>query len=127
MKRFFALMLMAAVAVIAITSCKETLPVRFEKFVGFVEKRCDKFSEDDWKKANTQFEKLLKEYSDNRSSYNADQQKQIRSAITKYVGLAAKSGVKSAMDAVNGMIEQIPSFLEGIGNFLKDLGIGNEE
>ena len=62
MKRFFALMLMAAVAVIAMTSCKETLPARFDKFVGYVEKRCDKFSEDDWKKANAQFEKLVDEY-----------------------------------------------------------------
>lgn len=34
-----------AVAAIAMTSCKETLPFRFEKFVGFVEKRCDKFRE----------------------------------------------------------------------------------
>ena len=127
MKRFFALMLMAAVAVIAMTSCKETLPARFDKFVGYVEKRCDKFAEDDWKKANAQFEKLVDEYTQNRSSYNADQQKQIRSAITKYVGLAAKSGIKSAVDAVNGVIEQLPSLLEGIGNFLKDLGLGTEE
>ena len=127
MKRFFALMLMAAVAVIAMTSCKETLPARFDKFVGYVEKRCDKFSEDDWKKASAQFEKLVDEYTQNRSSYNADQQKQIRSAITKYVGLAAKSGIKSAVDAVNGVIEQLPSLLEGIGNFLKDLGLGSEE
>lgn len=127
MKRFFALILMAAVAVIAMTSCKETLPARFDKFVSYVEKRCDKFSEDDWKKANAQFEKLVDEYTQNRSSYNADQQKQIRSAITKYVGLAAKSGIKSAVDAVNGVIEQLPSLLEGIGNFLKDLGLGTEE
>lgn len=121
------MMLMTAVAVAAMTSCKETLPLRFEKFVNYVEKRCDKFSEDDWKKANAQFEKLVKEYTDNRSSYNADEQKQIRSAITKYVGLAAKSGVKTAIDTVNGLINQIPSLLEGFGNFLKDLGLGTEE
>lgn len=127
MKRIIAMMLMTAVAVAAMTSCKETLPLRFEKFVNYVEKRCDKFSEDDWKKANAQFEKLVKEYTDNRSSYNADEQKQIRSAITKYVGLAAKSGVKTAIDTVNGLISQIPSLLEGFGNFLKDLGLGTEE
>lgn len=127
MKRIIAMMLMTAVAVAAMTSCKETLPLRFEKFVNYVEKRCDKFSEDDWKKANAQFEKLVKEYTDNRSSYNADEQKQIRSAITKYVGLAAKSGVKTAIDTVNGLINQIPSLLEGFGNFLKDLGLGTEE
>lgn len=127
MKRVVALLLMTAVAVFATTSCKETLPKRFDNFVGGVEKRCEKFSEDDWTKANAQFEKLLNEYKENKSSYNADEQKQIRSAIGKYVGLAAKSGVKTALDTVNGLIEQIPSLLEGIGNFFKDLGFGNEE
>ncbi|MBQ5482042.1 MAG: hypothetical protein IIT74_03235, partial [Bacteroidales bacterium] len=92
-----------------------------------VEKRCDKFSEDDWTKANAQFEKLVDEYTQNRSAYNVDEQKQIRSAIAKYVGLAAKSGVKTAIDAINGVIEQIPSLLEGIGGFFKDLGLGTEE
>lgn len=127
MKRMLALMVMAAAVVFTITSCKETLPARFDKFVDKVEQRCDKFSEDDWKKANEQFEKLVDEYTENRSSYNADEQKQIRSAIAKYVGLAAKSGIKTAMDVVNGLMEQLPSFLEGIGNFLKDLGSDNDE
>ena len=93
----------------------------------FLQKRCDKFSEDDWTKANAQFEKLVDEYTQNRSAYNVDEQKQIRSAIAKYVGLAAKSGVKTAVDAINGVIEQIPSLLEGIGGFFKDLGLGTEE
>lgn len=127
MKRVVALLLMTALAVFATTSCKETLPKRFDNFVNGVEKRCEKFSEDDWTKANAQFEKLLNEYTENRSSYNADEQKQIRSAIGKYVGLAAKSGVKTALDSINGLIEQIPSLLEGIGNFFKDLGFGNED
>ena len=127
MKRITVFFLMAIVAVIAMTSCEETLPARFDKFVANVEKRCDQFSEDDWSKANAQFEKLVNEYTENRSSYNADEQKQIRSAIAKYVGLAAKSGVKTVLDSVNGLIEQIPSLLEGIGNFFKDLGLGNEE
>ena len=127
MKRITVFFLMAAVAVIAMTSCKETLPARFDKFVASVEKRCDKFSEDDWSKANAQFEKLLNEYTENKSSYNADQQKQIRSAIGKYLALAAKSGVKTAFDAINDLIEQIPSVLEGIGNFFKDLGLGTGE
>ena len=76
---------------------------------------------------NKQFEKLVDEYTQNRSAYNVDEQKQIRSAIAKYVGLAAKSGVKTAIDAINGVIEQIPSLLEGIGGFFKDLGLGTEE
>ena len=127
MKRFLILFMMAAFVAIALTSCKETLPARFDRFVNGVEKRCANFSEDDWKKANEHFGKLVDEYTQNRSSYTVDEQKQIRSAIGKYVGLAAKSGVKTAIDTVNGLIDQIPSLLEGIGNFLNDLGLGTEE
>ena len=127
MKRFLILFMMAAFVALALTSCKETLPARFDRFVNGVEKRCANFSEDDWKKANEHFGKLVDEYTQNRSSYTVDEQKQIRSAIGKYVGLAAKSGVKTAIDTVNGLIDQIPSLLEGIGNFLKDLGLGSEE
>ncbi|MBR5099681.1 MAG: hypothetical protein IKX34_00080 [Bacteroidales bacterium] len=127
MKRIFAFMLVAAVAVLVFASCKETLPKRFDLFVNYVEKNCEKFSEDDWSKANARFEKLVDEYTQNRSSYNVDEQKQIRADIVKYVGLAAKSGIKTAIDSVNGLIDQIPSLLDGIGNFLKDLGLGGSE
>ena len=127
MKRIFALMLVAAVAVLVFASCKETLPKRFDLFVNYVEKNCEKFSEDDWTKANERFEKLVDEYTQNRSSYNTDEQKQIRADIVKYVGLAAKSGIKTALDSVNGLIDQIPSLLDGIGNVLKDLGLGGSD
>ena len=127
MKRIIALMLVAAAAVLVFASCKETLPKRFDTFVNYVEQNCEKFSEDDWTKANDKFDKLVEEYTQNRSSYNADEQKQIRAAITKYVGLAAKCGVKSVLDTINGMIDQLPSLLDGIGNFLKDLGLGGSE
>lgn len=127
MKRIVVLLLMTAMAALMMTSCKENLPARFDRLVNYVEKHCDKFSQSDWDKANSQFSKLVDEYTENRNSYNADQRKQINSAIAKYAGLVAKSGVKSAMDVVNDLLEQIPSFFESIGNFLKDLGTENEE
>lgn len=127
MKRIVVLLLMTAMAALMMTSCKENLPARFDRLVNYVEKYCDKFSQSDWDKANSQFSKLVDEYTENRNAYNADQRKQINSAIAKYAGLVAKSGVKSAMDVVNDLLEQIPSFFESIGNFLKDLGTENEE
>lgn len=127
MKRIVVLLLMTAMAALMMTSCKENLPARFDRLVNYVEKHCDKFSQSDWDRANSQFSKLVDEYTENRNAYNADQRKQINSAIAKYAGLVAKSGVKSAMDVVNDLLEQIPSFFESIGNFLKDLGTENEE
>ena len=127
MKRIVVLLLMTAMTALMMTSCKENLPARFDRLVNYVEKHCDKFSQSDWDKTNSQFSKLVDEYTENRNAYNADQRKQINSAIAKYAGLVAKSGVKSAMDVVNDLLEQIPSFFESIGNFLKDLGTENEE
>ncbi len=114
---------MTAVAVLMVASCKETLPKRFDTFVNNVEKKCDSFSEADWNKANAKFEQLVDEFEQNKDSYNQEELKQIRSDITKYVGLVAKSGINSVINAVNGVVDQIPSLLEGIGNFLKDLGL----
>lgn len=123
MKRILAFVLLTAVAVLMVSSCKETLPRRFDAFVNHVEKKCASFSEDDWSKANAQFEKLVQEFQDNKSSYNQEEQKQIRSDIAKYVGLVAKSGLNTVVNAVDELLNQIPSLLEGLGNFLKDLGL----
>jgi len=127
MKRLFAFMLLAAVAALVLASCKETLPKRFDMFVNYVEKNCEKFSEDDWSKANARFEKLVDEYTENRTSYNKEEQKQIRADIAKYAGLAAKSGIKSVLDTVNDLIEELPSLLDDFLDFLKDLGSGKDE
>ncbi|MBR1538144.1 MAG: hypothetical protein IJ636_01405 [Bacteroidales bacterium] len=122
MKKILILLLAVTAAVLVLSSCKETLPKRFEIFANQVEKRADKFSEDDWKKANAQFEKLLQEYKDNRDSFNADEKKQINQAIGKYAGIVAKSGFNSAIKALDGMIKELPSLLDSLGGFLKGLG-----
>ena len=119
MKRITLILMMAAVALLAF-SCKETLPKRFDSFVNKVEKNCASYSEEDWNKANDQFGKLVQEFEDNQASYNQEEQKQIRADIAKYVGLVASSGINNAINAVNGFINQIPSFFEGLGNIFSD-------
>ena len=125
MKRILFIML-AAVAVLSLASCKETLPKRFDHFVDQVEKHADKFSEADWDKANAKFEKLVDEYQENSDSYTSEEKKQINAAIGKYIGIVTKSGINTAIDAVNGFLDQIPSLFEGIGGFLKGLGLEGE-
>ena len=116
-------MLLAAVAVVSLTSCKETLPQRFDSFVNKVEKNAASYTEKEWEAANAKFEKLVDEYQQNKDSYNSEQKKQINAAIGKYLGLVAKSGISTAIDAVNGFLDQIPSLFEGIGGGLKGLGL----
>ncbi|MCR5709346.1 MAG: hypothetical protein K6G79_02565 [Bacteroidales bacterium] len=127
MRQFFIIILATAVAAILASACKTALPARFETFANVVEKRCDKFSDKDWEKANEQFEKLLKEYNENKDSFNNEEKQRINAAISKYVKLVAKSGVKSAIDALEDLGNLITPFLEGIGSFINDLFKGNEE
>lgn len=122
MKKIIVALMAALAAVLVLSSCKESLPKRFEIFANQVEKRADKLSEDDWKKVNAQFEKLLKEYKDNRDSYNADEKKQINQAIGRYAAAVTKSGFNSAIKALDGMVKEIPSLLDSIGGFFKGLG-----
>jgi len=126
MKRILIFLLMVAVTVLAASSCKETLPARFDRLVSYVEKHADTFSPNDWERANEQFSKLVDEYTENRNAFNAEQRKQMNTAIAKYTGLVAKSGIKSAIDVVNDLLDQLPSLLESIGGFLKDLGSGED-
>jgi len=123
MKRFFVLIFIMAVSALMMTSCKESLPKRIDAFVDQVEKKAPSFSEEDWNKANTQFEKLVEEFQQKRDSFSTEERKQITAAIGKYVGLVAKSGLQSATDAINGFLDQIPALFEGIGGFLKGLGL----
>lgn len=119
MKKITLFLMMAALVLLAV-SCKETLPKRFDSFVNKVEKNCASYSEEDWNKANDQFSKLVDEFNENKNSYSQEEQNQINDDIAKYLGLVAKSGINTAIDAVNGLINQIPSFLEGLGLFNKD-------
>jgi outer membrane protein assembly factor BamD (BamD/ComL family) len=125
MKRIL-FILLAAVAVFSLTSCNEALPKRFDKFVDQVEKNADKFSEADWNKANEKFEKLVDEYKEKIDTYTSEEKKQVNAAIGKYIGLVTKSGINTAIDAVNNFLDQIPSLFEGIGGFLKGLGLEGE-
>lgn len=117
---------MAAVAVLFV-SCKETLPKRFDSFVNKVEKNCDSYSQEDWNKANTEFEKLVQEYQDNKASYNQDEQNQIRADIAKYTGLVTKCGINDVINSMNGFLKEVPSFLEGLGGILDGLGGSNQD
>ena len=118
---------MAAVTVMMVSSCKDTLPARFDRFVNYVEKNCDNFSKSDWDKASDQFSKLMDEYTENYNTFNSDQRKQINSAITKYAGLAAKSGVKSALKVVSDMLNQLPSLVDTVTDFLREINSKTKE
>ena len=124
-------LIVTAITALILGSCKENLPKRFDSFVDQVEKKAASFTEEDWNKANAKFEKLVDEFEKNKDSFTAEEVKQITADIGKYVGIVAKSGFDSVINAVNGFVNKIPSLLdsigEGIGGFLKGIGLEGEQ
>ena len=124
-------LIVTAITALILGSCKENLPKRFDTFVDQVEKKADSFTEEDWNKANAKFEKLVDEFEKNKDSLTAEQVKQITADIGKYVGIVAKSGFDTVINALNSFMNKIPSLLEnigeGIGGFFKGLGLEEEQ
>lgn len=115
MKKLLVLLAITAAFAFVFSSCKETLPKRFEIFVNQVEKRYTNFSEDDWAKANEHFEKLVKEYQDNKSSFNSDEKKMINESIGRYASILTKAGINTMGDFFKDALDSIGGFLKGIG------------
>lgn len=128
MKRFFLLIFSATLIATMLPSCKASLPGRFESFVSSVEKHSSSYSQDDWTKANDKFEQLFDEYTENRTSYNSEEKKEINSAIARYAKAAAKSGIDEITNSISEITSQIPALIEGAKSFLQELGLtGSDE
>ena len=119
MKKVIVLFVVMAASMMLL-SCKESLPKRLDAFVDNVDRHADSFSQDDWNKANAQFEKLVNEFQENQSAYNAEEKKQINAAVGKYMAIVAKSGV-------NNLLDGIGSLFDGLGGFLQGLGFESDE
>lgn len=122
MKKTVLLLVVALISAALFTSCKNTLPSRFESFVSSVENHSASYSPEDWTKANDRFNKLFQEYKDNRSSLNSEQKRRINSAIVRYSKEVAKSGIRDVKSALEDILEQLPSLIDEAKSFLKELG-----
>ena len=119
-------LLLISVLLLAV-SCSGSLPGKFTRLADKVEAKGMKMTEAQWEKSNAQFEKLIKEYIDNYDSFNSSQKKEINNAIGRYSSAALKSGIGSAAEAVNSILEELPvalnGLLEGVKGFLEGLGL----
>ena len=122
MRKFFVMLASIVAVTFVVSSCKETLPRRFDSFVSSVEKNYTTFSEDDWNTANDKFSKLFSEYKENRSSYNSDEKKRINNAISRYAVVVAKSGIGTVVNSFKEICSQIPSIVDEIGSVISEIG-----
>lgn len=91
MRRAYSLALLAAL--VFLSSCRSTLPGRFESFVATVEETCSNssYSEEYWMRTDDKFRKLYDEFQENRSSFSSDLKREINSRIARYEYLRVNS------------------------------------
>ena len=113
--------------VLMMTACTGTLPGRFTRLADKVEAKGKEMSKEQWDKCNEKFEALIEEYSDNYDSLDKNQKKEINKAIARYSKAALMSGISTAADTVNTILEEAPGvlndILDGVGGILKEWGL----
>ena len=120
-----------AVVALLVSSCASVLPARFESFVDKVEKNASSYSEDDWQAVSDQFEKLVQQYDKSYDKLKPSERERIDKAIGRYRAILVKSGINNLLDSfddvVSGLSSKVRGFIDGIGSFLEELGIGGSE
>ena len=126
MKKYFLLIALVALTLAAV-SCKSMLPGRFERFVNKVEKNASSYTKEDWNSVTDKFTKLVDEYKNSYDKLSKEDRQRIDKAIGRFGAIAIKSGIGSVIQTVNetmsGLSSTLKSVIEGVGSFLKELGI----
>lgn len=102
-------------AVVLMVSCTAALPKQFNALADKVEKQGESFSAQQWENVNAQFDKLMEKYNKVVDKLNADQKKEISSAIGRFQAASLKAGLSQAAGAVEELVEGAKGFLEGLG------------
>lgn len=102
-------------AMVLMASCTSMLPKQFTSLADKVEKNGASFSEAQWEKVSDQFDNLMEKYNANIDKFNADQKKEINSAIGRFQAAQLKAGLGEVGNAIEGLVEGAKGFLEGLG------------
>lgn len=117
MKTLLKLLLSACAAALLLIACDQVipLPTRMDNFVSSVEKNASKYTQEDWENANAKFQKLCDEFEAKKGSLTGDEVKQVRKAMGRYTSIVLSSGIESLGNSINSAIDEVGSFLEGLG------------
>ena len=101
------------IAVLLITACNTPLSNRIDNYVNEVENNCSNWTEDDWERSQSEYEKLLEEYQPNYDSYSQEERDAVNKAIGRYTGLLVRQGIEETGKLLKDFGERLPSLLEG--------------
>jgi len=122
------LLALVAVALLA-AACNmfASLPDRMDAFVDSVEKNAANYTQEDWNKANEQYQAFCQEFQKKKDSLTGDEVKQFRAAMGRYASIAVKSGIDSVVSSVEEIGMSISGAFEEVGSFLEGLFSGQDD
>ena len=108
------------IAVLLITACNTPLSNRIGNYVNEVENNCSNWTEDDWERSQSEYEKLLEEYQTNYDSYSQEERDAINKAIGRYTGLLVRQGIEETGKLLKDFGERLPSLIDGFMSAFDD-------
>ena len=108
-------------AALLMAGCAQTSPRTFERVVADAEQNGDKYSEEDWQRADENFDRFCKYYDYERlQKMSEEEQREVGRQMARYT----KARAKSAMQDLGGMLKTGAALMRG---FLEGLGLEIEE
>lgn len=113
-------------ATLLVASCISSLPGQFTRLADKVEKEGANYSDAEWRKATDQFTKMVDKYTDNYSSFDKEQKKEINRAIIRFEKEAIKHGVGNTAEIVEDALQELPSAVDDLMDSAIDIleGLG---
>lgn len=109
------ILILFAFVLVAACNSVNCLPKQFTALADKVEKKGESFSEEQWEQISDKLEDLTAIYNENIDKFNADQKKEINTAIGKIQAGIFKAGLNQAAGAINEIVDGAKGFLEGLG------------
>ena len=124
-KGTYHMLALATLCALMLSSCA-SLPKRMENYADKTEKYCEDFSIEDWKDSATEFNGMVKEFAQDRAKYSMKQKSQASKATAKFYTLLATSAVSRGADYVNAIKDEVPAYLKGLLEGVKEGSSGLE-
>ena len=114
------LVIIAILSSMLLGSCASPLSNRIDNYVNEVENNCSNWTDEDWERSQSEYEKLLEEYETNYDSYSQEERDAIDKAIGRYTGLLVRQGIEETGKILKDFGERLPSLIDGFMSAFDD-------
>ena len=113
MKRY---LLIIPIVALLLAACSTTSPRTFERTVADAEQNGDKYSQEDWERADVNFDRFCQYYNyDRLQKMSEEEQREVGRLMARYTKARAKSALKDVDGALRTGASLLRGFLEGLG------------